>query len=243
MDLTIRKSDIIGSFLTPIGKSSEQCILTLKGDKMTCLSHNVQNGLILYGVYNIGGNFDPEINLNIGDVKRLVRVLDCIQEETVTLKIESNKLSYKSKELKFNYHLMEDIVMHRSPIKPEKLNAFQYTTEFDLDAGRIQEILKGSVFAVDSNKMYLYTQDGAVFADLADMTTANTDSIGFKFAESFTGTPITKPMPLHLEAIRLLAGGKFNSIKVKINIDLSVVLFELATANTVIKYILTTRLA
>jgi hypothetical protein len=133
--------------------------------------------------------------------------------------------------------------MHRSPIKPEKINAFQYTTEFDLDAGRIQEILKGSVFAVDSNKMYLYTQDGTVFADLADLTAANTDSIGFKFAESFTGNPITKPMPLHLEAVRLLAGGKFNSIKVKLNTELSVVLFELIAENTTIKYILTTRLA
>lgn len=210
---------------------------------MTCLSHNAQNGLILYGVYNIGGNYDPELSLNIGDVKRLIRVLDCVQEETVTLKVESNKLSYKSKELKFNYHLMEDIVMHRSPIKPEKINAFQYTTEFDLDAGRIQEILKGSVFAVDSNKMYLYTQDGTVFADLADLTAANTDSIGFKFAESFTGNPITKPMPLHLEAVRLLAGSKFTTIKVKLNTELSVVLFELTAPNATIKYILTTRLA
>lgn len=243
MDLILHKSDIVTSFLTPIGKTSDQCILNLKGDKMTCLSHNPQNGLILYGVYDIGGNYDPEINLNIGDVKRLIRVLDCTPAEDITLKIESNKLVYKSKELKFNYHLMEDIVMHRSPIKPEKLNAFQYTTEFNIDVRRIQEVLKGSVFAVDSNKMYLYTQDGMVYADLADMTTANTDSIGFQFTDTFTGTPIVKPMPLHLEAVRLLAGGKFDSIKVKINIDLSVVLFELTAPKTVIKYILTTRIA
>lgn len=243
MDLLLQKTDIISSFLTPIAKTTEQCVLTLAGDKMTCLSHNVENGVIMLGSYNIGGNYTPSFNLNIGDIKRLIRVLECLEEEQISLKVESNKLSYKSKTVKFNYHLMEDIVMHRSAIKPEKINNFQFTTEFSIGVKRIQEILKGSVFAIDSNKMYLYTEGTKVFADLADHSTPNTDSIGFEFADSFTGTPIVKPMPLHLEAIRLLAGVKFDSVVVKANVDMSVVLFELTTANAVIKYILTTRIS
>lgn len=243
MELILQKDEIINSFLAPIAKTTDQCILTVKGDKMTCLSHNVENGLIMYGTYNLGGNYDPEFNINVGDIKRLIRVLECLQEDQITLKVESNKLAYKSKTVKFNYHLMEDIIMHRSSIKPDKINNFQYTTEFTIGNKRIQEILKGSVFAIDSNKMYLYTEDGKVFADLADHTTPNTDSIAFEFAEAFTGTPIIKPMALHLEAIRLLAGVKFDSVKIRVNIDLGIVLFELTTANALIKYILSTRIS
>lgn len=243
MELTLQRDDIISSFLTPIAKTTEQCVLTLEGDKMTCLTHNIENGLILYGVYNIGGNYDPKFNLNIGDMKRLIRVLECLSENEIVLKVESNKLAYKSKSVKFNYHLMEDIVMHKSSIKPEKINNFTATTEFEIGSKRIQETLKGSAFAIDSNKMYLYTEDGKVFADLADHNTPNTDNIGFEFAEKFTGTPIVKPMALHLEAIRLLGGIKFESVKVKVNVDLAVVLFELTTANALIKYILTTRIS
>lgn len=243
MELTLQKDEIINSFLAPIAKTTDQCILTVKGDKMTCLSHNVENGLIMYGTYNLGGNYDPEFNLNVGDIKRLIRVLDLIDESTINLKVESNKLAYKSKKVKFNYHLMEDIIMHKSSIKPEKINNFQYTTEFTIGSKRIQEILKGSAFSIDSNKMYLYTEDGIVYADLADHSTPNTDSVAFEFGETFTGSPIAKPMALHLDAVRLLAGVKFDSVTIKVNGDLGIVLFELTTANALIKYILSTRIS
>jgi hypothetical protein len=240
MDFTFPKTEFITSFLNPIGKACDQCILTLNGNTVSCISHNVESGLILYGTFTVAGSY-PQTNINVGDVKRLIKVLDSLDEPEITLKLDSNKLAYKSKSIKFNYHLMEDIVMHKTTIKPEKINAFQYTTEFTIPNKKIQDVLKGVSFAIDSNKLYLYTQDGAVHADLADNATPNTDSVGYMLADAFTGTPIVKPLALHLEAVRILAGIKFDQIKIRVNVDLSIVLFELVTENTLLKYILTTR--
>jgi hypothetical protein len=196
---------------------------------------------MLYGVYTTNNTFVQKTNINVGDVKRLIRVLECLDDEQVTLSLEDNALKYKSKSVKFKYHLLEDVVMQHSGIKPEKINSFKFNTEFEIPNRRIQEVLKGSSFAVDINKIYLYTQDTLVMVDIADLATPLTDSIGFEFAEAFAGTPILTPIPLHLDSIRLLAGVKFNSVKVKVNTELSVVLFELTTPNTVLKYIISSR--
>ena len=242
MELNLQKDEIISSFFSPIAKTTEQCVLTIKDNKMSCISHNVETGLILYGVYDLKDN-NIETTINIGDIKRFIKVLELVEDNVITIKVDSNKLVYKSKSLKFNYHLMEDIIMHKSSIKPEKINNFQYTTEFTIENKRIQEILKGSVFSIDTNKMYLYTENGQVFADLADHATPNTDSVAFVFTDTFTGMPIVKPMALHLDAMRLLSGVKYNSVNIKVNVDIGIVLFELTTANAVIKYILSTRIS
>ena len=81
MNLTLPKDDIIENFLSPISKVTDRCILTLKGSKIEVLIHSTNDGLILIGEYILAGNVDPAININIGDLKRFIKVLECIPDD------------------------------------------------------------------------------------------------------------------------------------------------------------------
>ena len=61
--------------------------------------------------YNKAFDSEQEITLNVGDVKKFLRVLDCVEEDELVFKIESNHLHYKTDKLQFKYHFLDDSVV------------------------------------------------------------------------------------------------------------------------------------
>ncbi len=160
---------------------------------------------------------EQDISLNIGDIKKLLRVLDCIEDEEITFKLNSNHLFYKSDKIQFKYHFLDDSIVPKVTLKREKIESLNYDTSFNISSKKLQEILKASSFTSETNKIYLYGQPDGIYCELGDKEKSNTDSVSMKLTEEVDGVPLTQVIPFNLDIFRLFAGVKFDIARVGIN--------------------------
>ena len=98
-------------------------------------------------------------------------------------------------------------------------------TSFILKNDQIKELIKGSVFSSDSNKIYVSTDSEGVYAELTDKTRNNIDTITLRISDSYDGDSIDS-LPFSFEIFRLMEISN-KDILVKINVKLGLVIFEI----------------
>ena len=224
-------------FLESISKINESTILTLSEGKaglLTSLVSSADNTLILYGeISDVNANYNG--TLNIPDIKKLIRVIDSIDTPDLSLTINNNNVEYRGKSLKFKYHLYEDGFLSKTAINVEKIKSFNYYINFVLKKEQISSIIKGSTFATETNKLYLYTQDGRLKGELTDRARHNTDVFALDLGEvDFT----LSPLPINFDNIKLLSFiGE--DIKFGINTEYGVTIIDISNNSIKLKYIIT----
>ena len=226
------KSEFL-KLLDAISKINDQgVILDIENEKVSSLVSSLDSTLILCSEYNTNLSFEDKIN--VPDVKKLRHVLDTIESDNVELTINSNNLQYSGSDVKFKYHLYEEGFITRPNINLEKINGFKYDIEFDLDKNLLGRIFKGSTFASETNKLYFYTEDGVLMAELTDRSRHNTDNFTISLG---TVDFNLDPVPISLDNIRLLSiiNEKFN---VKINTEYGVIIFDIQDNGIKLKYII-----
>lgn len=220
-------------FLQAISKINDACILDIASDKITALINSQDNTLILTGEYISEQAYCT--TLNIPSLNKLIRVLDAIETDDVELNINSNNLEYRGKRVKFKYHLHEDGILSRPIWKIEKIKSFQFDIDVNIAAETIQQLIKGTAFATETNKLYFYTKDGVLISELADKARHNTDCYSLDlFPADFT----LANTPINVENIRLLQLIS-NMSRLRINSKIGVLSFEFETANIKLQYIIT----
>lgn len=241
MKLKLNKNQIITRFLAPISKITDTCSINLKADSIEALASNEDGTVILYSKYKAVNDVGAEktIKININNTKKFVNALKIIDGDNIELELDSNSLNYDSNTVRFKYHLVEDDVIKKVPISVTKINTLKFDNSFTLTAAKLSEILKGSSFAVDSNKIYFYTKDGAVFGELTDKTNTSLDSITFYIADDYKGEELKTILPVYLEVFRTV-DTKDVDIKVKINTEYKVIMLEIADSDYCLKYIVPT---
>ncbi len=224
-------------FLESISKINESTILTLSEGKtglLTSLVSSADNTLILYGeISGVDANYNG--TLNIPDLKKLIRVVDSLDTQDLSLTINNNNVEYRGKSLKFKYHLYEDGFLSKPAINVEKIKSFNYDINFILKKEQISSIIKGSTFATETNKLYLYTQDGRLKGELTDRARHNTDVFALDLGEvDFT----LSPLPINFDNIKLLSFiGE--DIKFGINTEYGVTIIDISNNSIKLKYIIT----
>lgn len=217
MELKLVKKDFTDNFLNVVGKAVDIVSVKANNKGLYVVCNKPDSSIIILGKYYYSLDIPEELSLNIGDVKKLLRVLDCIEEETVQFKINSNHLFYKSDKIQFKYHFLDDSIVPKVTFKKEKIESLKNDTFFDIDSKKLQEILKASSFTTDTNKIYIYGQPDGVYCELGDKEKSNTDSISMKMADSIEGAPLNQVIPFNLDIIRLFSGLKFEKARVGIN--------------------------
>ena len=231
------KSDFVKNFLQPVSKIADASVLDISGNKLNCLTCTSDNSVILSIQYNIEGDFvDSEI-LNCPDIKKLVKAIDNIKEDEIEFHIENNNLSYKGKNIRFKYHLQEDGIIRKPKLNLTKLEETEFHTSFVLDYDKIKELIKGSVFSSDSNKIYLMGDQEGVYAELTDKTRNNIDTITLKISDKLEGDSINS-LPLSFEIFRIIDISNSKNILVKINNKLGVVIFQIESNYNKLTYIM-----
>ena len=220
------KVAFVKNFLTPITKISDSCILDIRDNNLNCLTSTSDNSVIFHINYPIEGVFDNTEVLNCSDVKKLIKAIDTIDDNDIVFTLEENNLTYNDTNIRFKYHLLEDGIIKRPKLSLNKLSDTHFNSSFILENDRIRDLIKGSVFSSDSNKIYIYTADGYVHAELTDKARKNIDTISLKIANSFDGDSIEN-VPLCFEIFRIIDISSSKEIFVKINNKLGIVLFEL----------------
>lgn len=231
------KTDFVNKFLLPISRINNSCSLKLTRDYLTGLVATQDASVILDSKYKTTTEIDDEASLNLPDVSKLIRVMDCIQEESISLKLNNNSISYNKAGIKFKYHLLEDGIISSPKINIEKVKQLDYDTKFDITSNTFAQLMKGASFACDTNKIYLTSNEGKIYSELTDKTKSNVDSIQTILSDEFTGKDINSPIPINFEVMRIVSCNRYDKVNVWLNIDLSVMVFVLKNEQIEMHYV------
>lgn len=239
MELKLVKKDFADNFLNVISKTVDIASIKANKDGLYVVCNKPDTSIILLGKFNSPLDVEQEVALNIGDIKKLLRVVDCIEEDNVVFKINSNHLAYKSTSVQFKYHFLDDSIVPKVSLKREKIENLELDTFFDIDCKKLQEVLKASSFTTDTNKIYIYSQSDGVYCELGDKEKSNTDSISLKLCDAVEGQPLTQVLPFNLDIFRVLTGIRFDKARIGINLKFKVMSFYIKpTDNTEFKFII-----
>ena len=236
--INLEKENFLQRFLIPVSKLTDNAVITIIDDEVNSVCASTDGSVVLLASLKLTNGSCNNARLNLPDVKKFIRLLDCIEENNILLEFKNNHLRHNTSNFKFNYHLFEDSYMQRCPVNQDKIKALKYDSTFLLTTNKFNDILKASSIATDSDKLYFYTRDNEVYAELNDYERQNINSITYKISDKFVGEPIKNVLPLNLESIRLLSGLKADTFVVKINNALKVTLFEIISDNINIKFVI-----
>ena len=233
----LNRPDFVSKFLLPVSKISNSAVFKISKKGISTLLSAADNTVILYGKYNSELDVQDDMSVNLPDLSRLVRVLQCIDHDAVDLSIQDNNIKYSSPSMRFTYHLLEDGIIVPPSISVDKIKSIEYDTSFTVPFNSIINLIKGSSFTININKVYISTKDGDVYAEINDKQTHNVDSIALKLCEGYKGLPIDTPLPISFETIRTLAGTRCDDIEILVNSKLNVMMFKINNSNIDITYI------
>lgn len=237
MTLTLNRQNFIKKFLDPLSKVAESCSLRVLSTKIDALVVSQDSNTILYAqYYGENKSVTGEVWLNLPNVRKLLQVLECIDDPFIDLKIESNHLAYKSPTIRFKYFLLDDGVIEKCPLKTEKIEAMSFQSGFKLTGPTLSEVVKGATFAAETNKLYISTNEQGVYGELTDHTIQNTNSVAFQLTEKFVGEQLSE-IPVSMDVIRLLGSLKAPVALVKVNTTLKVILFEVSDSEYKLQFI------
>lgn len=238
MTLSITSKDkFLNNFLIPISRVAESAVINLNGDKISSLIATSDNTVIVSALFTEPKNTSIK-KLNIPDIKKLCRILQCIEEQELDLKLDVNSISYKSQNIKFKYHLFDDNIIPEPKLNLAKLDKLDFTGSFTIASNVVASLIKGSTIATETNKIYISFSDKDVIGELTDKARANTDSYGLKISETYTGAPILSHIPLNFEIFRIISSMKFTEIKSKVAPSTGVFVFDMNTDETQLKFII-----
>lgn len=233
MEIEVTNQHFKKLFLEQISKISDNAVLTLDKTGLSCLCSSPDNSIILSTHLSVKTDLDEQSQkLNIGDIKKLIRAFDCVDKETVKFSVKNNNITYSDNEVQFKYHLLEDGIITIPKINLQKLESLEFDSYFTITDRSFTDLIRGSTFSTDSNKVYLNSTGSVLKGNLTDKTRHNIDSFEVVVSKEFAGTPLEN-LCLSFETIRILSTLKVNSINCKVSSKLGVVLFNFE--NNIIK--------
>ena len=230
-------NEFISAFLFPLSKVNDSCVIKVNKQGYNCLVSSADGSLILY--CRLEEELDCEASLNIPDIGRLIKILSCIDEPSISLNYDDNNINYKSKDIRFKYHLLEDGIISSPAINIEKLKDIDYDSGFKITNDSFLGLIKSSTFATDTDKVYFYTKDGIVYGELTDRQKHNSDSVTRSLANGHFGDEIAEPIPVTFDTIRIIANNRADTVEVLVNTQMAILTFNVNISNIKNVYVVT----
>lgn len=225
----------LNGFLQPLSKINDSCVITVTSDGFSSVVSTTDASVILHSVYNTELDTDTSLRLNISDIKKVIKAFECIQDNSFTVTIDKNNISYSGPEIRFKYHLLEDGIIIPPKVDVSKIASLSFPVTFNIQYKSLIDLLRGSTFATESNKLYIYSQDGKIYGDLTDKARHNVDNISLPLGE-YTGSPL-ESLCLNFELIRIISSVRVKQLECKINPKLGVIMFQLLDGVVKTRYI------
>jgi hypothetical protein len=238
MQIQLNNNTFKKLFLEQISKISDAATIKVNKDSLDCITCTSDNSIVLSVSLPVTISDEVTVKtLNVGDIKKLIRALDCIAEENINIKLSNNNIVYSDKNIQFKYHLLEDGIITVPKINLQKLESLEFDSSFTVMDRSLSDMVRGSTFSTDSNKVYLTSQGNVLKGNLTDKTRYNIDNFELMVANDFKGTSIEN-MCLNFEIFRILSTCKVSSLDCKISSKLGVVLFDFRNNIIKTKYII-----
>ena len=229
------KKLFINGFLAPLSKLNDSCVISVTETGFSSVVCTSDASIILHSSYDIGTNLKEELRLNIADIKKVIKAFECIASDNFTIAIDKNNINYAGDEIKFKYHLLEDGIITPPEVNVSKLASLEFPVSFNIQYKSLLELLRGSTFATESNKLYIYSKDGKIHGDLTDRARHNVDSISLPLGD-YSGVELL-PLCLNFEVIRIISSVRVKQLECKINPKIGVILFQIMDGSVKTRYI------
>ena len=233
------RDNFIKNFLNPISKLTTMCTLDVEHDISTIVHNN--SNIFLKASYNITWDDHPqEGTLCLPDTIKLIKILSCLEEEEIRLKVDGNRIEYcNGKGNRFKYHLFDNSLSSNSPFDFNKINEIKNWSKFSLTRENNNSILKALPFVTETSKLYLTTEDENVFAELSDKKLQNVDSYTALIADEFDGDDLNYELILDVELFRLISTLSFDTAKVYINNEYKMLMMKLELNEATLTFVST----
>lgn len=238
MQLKITKKDaFLNNFLSLLSKVADSAVIKVSKGKIQSLLATSDNTIIVNAIYE-DSSVEGDATLNVPDLKKLHRVLGCIENDTFNLDLGPNFIGYNANNLRFKYHLYDDNILTTPKLNLDKLTALQFDGEFTLPYPSIISLVKGSTISTESNKVYISVKDTKVFGELTDKTRPNIDSYGIEISNDYKGTQFALAIPLNFEIFRIISSMRCKELKSKLITKMGVITLDLSLENTSFKFVI-----
>lgn len=228
------KQGFIGNFLGPISKLTENTVVKVRENDISSISSSSDGTLIVNCTIEQQNDVQETVYLNIPDINKLIKVLTCITEDNISLTFNNNNIEYKSDSVGFKYHLLEDGIIDPPTVDLNKIKKIDFPFRFTTTQNTINQLIKGSTFTTETNKIYFSTEQGKVYGSLTDKQRHNVDCYTQLLSDQYRGDELTKDLALSFETIRIISSIRFNELVINVNPDLNVFLFKIKTDDTTI---------
>ena len=167
--------------LKPVNRLTDSCVLKIDGDTLYTLCNSSDNSVILYADTKLPIELD-KLKLNLINIKKLLTGLDCLGDDgEFRFMYNENHIVCKSingnNNTHIKYHLSDDGIIKESTVNIEKISKLNFDTIFEISLFKIKQIISAYSFTSDVNKIYFYTKNNDVFAEIDDKTMHNIDNV------------------------------------------------------------------
>ena len=230
------KKDFVSNFLGPISNLNDVCILSIEGNSMSCTLASADATIVCKSTIEVDTDLD-NVKLNLPDIKKMVRVLDIIPSTEIELQINENNISYNKNGYKFKYHLLDDGIIKQPNLNVEKIKKLDFNTKFIVKENELNTLFKGSSFATETSKVYIFEEDGKINGELGDRSRHNTDNFICELSNEFEGN-IKKPLPVNFDSFRLVCFSGSREVNFSVNTDMGVITCNFKKGDAQLIYII-----
>ena len=230
------KKDFVSNFLGPVSNLNDACILSIEGNSMSCTLASADATIVCKSTIEVDTDLD-NVKLNLPDIKKMVRVLDIIPSTEIELQINENNISYNKNGYKFKYHLLDDGIIKQPNLNVEKIKKLDFNTKFIVKENELNTLFKGSSFATETSKVYIFEEDGKINGELGDRSRHNTDNFICELSNEFEGN-IEKPLPVNFDSFRLVSFSGSREVNFSVNTDMGVITCNFKKGDAQLIYII-----
>lgn len=230
MKLTVNKELFVNNILTPTSKLCDNLLIEFSEASpsfIKTMSTSADNSVILLAKTEC--KVTEPFKCVVPDCKTFLRLFTGIEDESVTLHIDNNVISYKQNSFSFKYHLLdESYVVSKKSISEEKIEQLTYDTSFILTKQKLSEIIRYNSIVPEAEKLYFYSEDGNVAAKLGDEQKTNTNEITTEVSKSVEGVPLPCSIPINIQSVLLFS---FSSDQIRVSTNHQLKVFKFETPN------------
>lgn len=196
-DITVPTREFVGFVQSILQVYRGGCTLNIHRDYIDALILSEDNSsIILYAkiALLVNSRPDEDVSLNIRDLNKFILLSDFAKLDVFNFSIQQNYVYYKNKHVRQAKFILDEIPARKvnKNINVEWFQRFQPYFQTMIGRSNLKEISRMSMFANDSDKVYIYEENGAIVAELNDRQKSNIDSINLTLTDQYQGHILDK---------------------------------------------------
>jgi len=230
-------------FLKPINRATDSCVLKSHKNLLYTVCTSDDKSVILYATCELPIEIS-NIRLNLISIKKMLTGLECLGDNgEFSISLNTNHLRCQNKSDSehentfFKYHLVDDGIITESSVNIDIIKKLTFDTEFEISVQKLKQIMSAYSFSTEVSKIYFYSKNDMIYADVDDKTMTNVDNMTFLVADTVSGQILEDPIAIKIEVFKNLISSKL-PVRVKINNSHKVFVFQTKEHQDIeIKYI------